>query len=264
VQALDEGLPIGYAHAGFGPNDDRSWIATDAGAICVVMVRPGAGEQEAAVGLIRRCEEYLRGRGARTIQGGGLAPLCPFYLGLYGGSEVPGVMDCDSVARRALAECGYREIARTMLLRRDLSGFESLIDRRQMQARRQLIVELVADAPTRTWWEASVLGEFDLTRFDLTPRTGGPPIASALFRSIEPSGTTSASRAVGLIHLSVDEAYRRRGLAFFLLSEALRQFLRMGIQHVETQIQSDDANMLALLGKLGFQSAEQGGVWLKE
>ena len=34
---------------------------------------------------------------------------------------------------------------------------------------------------------------------------------------------------MGLIELYVDEAYRRRGLAVFLLSEAFRQFARQGI-----------------------------------
>ena len=188
----------------------------------------------------------------------------PFYVGLYGGSELPGVLDSDTVARQAFAARGYREVERTTLLRRELSGFESLVDRRQMQVRRQMMVEVTADAPTRTWWEACTVGEFDLTRFDLVPRGGGSAVATATFRSMEPSGTTSVGRAAGLIELSVDAAYRRRGLALFLLSEAFRQFLRQGIMHVEVQARKSTPSPCEMLQKLGFQQVDQGGVWKKD
>ena len=169
--AFDDGQPVGFAHAGFGPNAEGTWISTEVGVTCVVLVRPGCAEAEVAAGLLDRCEDYLRRRGAKVLYGGGLDPLNPFYVGLYGGSELPGVLDSDTIARQALAARGYQEVERTTILRRELSGFESLVDRRQMQVRRQMIVEVTIDAPTRNWWEACTVGEFDLTRFDLVPRT---------------------------------------------------------------------------------------------
>ena len=199
VLAFDDGRPAGFAHAGFGPQPAASWISTDMGVTCMVLVRPDCTETEVAAGLLDHCEEYLRRRGARVLYGGGAEPLNPFYVGLYGGSELPGVLDSDTVAREVFAARGYQEVERTSLLRRDLSGFESPVDRRQMQVRRQTMVEVTADAPTRTWWEACTIGGFDLTRFDLVPRDGGPPIASATFRSMEPSGTVTVSRAAGLV-----------------------------------------------------------------
>ncbi len=261
--AWDDDQPVGFAHAGFGPNAQQNWTSTDAGVICVVLVRPGCAEADVAAGLVDRCEEYLRRRGAKVFYGGGLQPFNPFYVGLYGGSELPGVLDSDTIARHVFAARGYREVERTTILRRELSGFESLMDRRQMQVRRQMLVEVTSDAPTRTWWEACTVGEFDLTRFDVVPRAGGSPVATATFRSMEPSGTTSAGRAAGLIGLFVDEAYRRRGLAVFLLSEVFRQFLRQGITHVEVQTRQTDAAALGMFQKLGFQQMEQGGVWRK-
>jgi ribosomal protein S18 acetylase RimI-like enzyme len=261
--ALDDGRPVGFAHAGFGPNPEQNALSTEAGLTCVLLVRPGCAEAEVAAGLLDRCEEYLRRRGAKVLYGGGLQPLDPFYLGLYGGSELPGVLDSDATARQTFASHGYRETQRTTLLRRELDGFESTIDRRQMQVRRQMMVEVTSDAPTRTWWEACTIGPFDLTRFDLVPRLGGSSIATATFRSMEPTVTTAVSRATGLIGLSVDPAYRRRGLAIFLLSEAFRHFLRQGIVHVDAQAKQDDAVALAILHKLGFQEVGQGGVWRK-
>ena len=262
--AWDDDRPVGFAHAGFGPNADQNWIATEAGVTCLVLVRPDCAEDEVAAGLLDRCEQYLRGRGAKVFYGGGFQPLNPFYVGLYGGSQLPGVLDSDAVARRLFATHGYQEQNRTTILQGDLSSFESLVDRRQMQVRRQMVVEVTNDAPTRTWWEACTFGEFDLTRFDMVPRAGGPPVASATFRSMESSGSAHASRAAGLISLFVDESYRRRGLAVFLLSEAFRQFLRQGIMHVEVRARQADAPVLDMLRKLGFQRIEQGGVWRKD
>ena len=120
------------------------------------------------------------------------------------------------------------------------------------------------DAPTRTWWEACTVGSFDLTRFDLVPRGGGSVVATATFRSMEPSGTATVGRAAGLIDISVDAAYRRRGLAIFLLSEAFRQFLRQGILQVDVQVRQGQSVALSILQKLGFRQVDQGGVWRKQ
>jgi GNAT superfamily N-acetyltransferase len=261
--AFDDDKPVGFAHAGFCANADQTWISTEAGVISAVVVRPDCNEAEVAAGLVEHCEDYLRRRGAKVFYGGGFGLTCPFYLGLYGGSELPGILDTDAVVRNVFATRSYREVERTAILHRDLNGFESVIDRRQMQIRRQMIVEVTIDAPTKTWWEACTIGEFDLTRFDLMPRTGGKPIATAMFRSLEPGGTTAICRAVGLIGLSVDPAFRRRGLAIFLLSEAFRQFIRLGIVQVEVQTQESDAVVLEVLQKLGLQQTGQGGVWRK-
>jgi ribosomal protein S18 acetylase RimI-like enzyme len=263
VLACDDGRPVGFAHAGFGPNAEYNGISTEQGVTCVMVTKPGDAEADVAAGLLEQCEGYLRRRGAKTFFGGGLLPLAPFYVGLYGGSELPGVLDSDLIARRALAARGYEEIERAVLLGRDLAGFEARVDRQQMQIRRQMVVEVTVDAPTQTWWEACTLGEFDLTRFDLVPRAGGPAVASVLFRSMEPSGTVAVGRTVGLIELSVHSAYRRRGLAIFLMSEALRQFNRQGITRVETQAAETNTAALDVFRKLGFQETGRGGRWRK-
>lgn len=261
--AFDESELVGFAHAGFGPSPDRKWIATDTGVICAVVVKPGAAEREVANGLIERCEEYLRARGAKTIQGGGLSPVDPFYVGLYGGSELPGILDSDVVVRDVFAARGYQETDRTVLMHCELRGFESTVDRRQMQARRQMLVEVAADAPTHSSWEASVIGEFDLTRFDLVPRVGGPPVATVVFRAIEAAGHASVTRSVGLLGIAVAESHRRRGLAIFVLCEAFRQFLRDGVISVETQTKQNDKVSLDMFHRLGFQEVGHGGVWKK-
>ena len=92
ILAFDDGRPVGFAHAGFGPNENDSGISTDLGTTCLMMLEPGCSEAEVSAGLLERSEDYLRGRGAKVLYGGGMSPLNPFYLGLYGGSELPGVL----------------------------------------------------------------------------------------------------------------------------------------------------------------------------
>jgi len=262
--AFDDDRPVGFAHAGFGPNENQTWISNETGVTCIVLVRPDCTEaNEVATGLLERCESYLRDRGAEVLYGGATLLQAPFYLGLYGGCESPGVLDSDLLVQQLYSARGYEAVDHMLLFQRDLNGFESLIDRQQMQIRRQMIVEVTNDAPTKTWWEASILGEFDLTRFELVPRGGGATIATALFRSMQPSVTNAMGRSTGLIHFDVEPTYRRRGVANFLLSEAFRQFIRQGIMQVDTQIPQSDEAALGAMQKLGFQQIATGTVFRK-
>jgi len=145
-----------------------------------------------------------------------------------------------------------------------LEDFETPVDRRQLQIRRRMLVEVTVDPRPQNWWQACTVGEFDLTRFELVARGGGPAAAAATFRSMEPTGTSGVGRAAGLLDLWVDESLRRRGLAVFLLSEACRQFARQGIMLVEAQTMKHNLAALGVYHKLGFQQIGQGSVFRKD
>ncbi len=264
ILACDGDCVLGFAHATFGTNDGEEGISTEFGTTALLLVRPDCDEALVAAGLLEHSEAYLRRRDAKVIYGGGIRPLNGFYLGLYGGSELPGVLESDRVAQQAFTSHGYREIDRTLLFRRKLSTFEAVVDRRQMQVRRQMVVEVLADPPSRTWWEACTLGMFDLVRFALVPRTGGSAVATATFRRMELVPASLQPRSLGLIEVWVDESARRRGLAIFLLSEAFRQFIREGSSEVEVQAMQHNLAAQALYRKMGFEQFDQGGVFRKE
>jgi ribosomal protein S18 acetylase RimI-like enzyme len=255
---------IGFAHAGFGSNDTEDGISVELGTTIVLLVRPDRDQARVAAGLLEQCESYLRKRGTKVIYGGGIRPMNGFYLGLYGGSELPGVPDTDTVAQQALLARGYREIDRTLRFRRGLNNFEAVVDRRQMQVRRQMIVEVVVDPTPRTWWDACTLSTFDLVRFSLIPHAGGAAVATATFRRMELVPTTLQPSSSGLIEIWVEESARRRGLAVFLLSEAFRQFIREGTREVEVQAMQHNLAAHALYRKMGFQQIGQGSVYRKE
>jgi ribosomal protein S18 acetylase RimI-like enzyme len=265
ILAFDGDRAVGFAHAGFGPDDGRPVVSTQFGVTCLVLTRPDCSNPaEVASGLLAACEDYLRGRGAQVLYGGGLSPLNPFYLGLYGGSELPGILQSDTIAVELFRAHNYREIDQTQILDRNLQGFQAPISRQQLQLRRQMALEVLVDAPTCSWWQASTSGDFDLTRFDVHPRGGGTVIASATFRNMDPSGACGFIRAAGLMDVWVETSHLRQGLATYLLAEAFQHFLRQGITVVEAQTMQRNTAARGLYQKLGFVQVDQGLVFRKE
>jgi len=261
--AFEGNEAVGFAHAGFGPNEGQDAVDPRHGVTCLVMARAGAENTGAMQGLLEQCEAYLKRAGSQVLYGGGIQPIQPFYLGLYGGSELPGVLQSDTASLELFRSQGYEEIDQTLIVQRSLERFQVPIDRQQQQLRRQMAVEVTVDAPAATWWQACTTGDFDLTRFQVLPRGGGPVLAQATFRSMEPAGVGAFVRTAGLLHLTVDAAHRRRGLGMFLLSEAFQNFARQGILQVEAQTLRQNAAVVGLLGKLGFHQADQGSVFRK-
>lgn len=264
ILAFDGDRPVGFAHAGFGPNQQRSGISTESGVICMLVVRPDCAEAEVADALLRQCESYLRSRGAKVLYGGAVWPMVPFYLGLYGGSQMPGVLDSDTLARELYQSHGYQEIERTVVFRRSVSSsFHPPMDRRQMQLKRRLTVQTTSDPPPRDWWEACTIGDFDLTRFELVPRGGGPHLATVTVRALEPGRSWEFARACGLMELAVEPSHRRQGLATFLLAESFRLLVRQGVTAFEAQTELSNSASVALFRKLGLEQQEEGIVFSK-
>ena len=93
ILAVDDGVPVGFAHCGFAPNADRTDLDHSVGMISQLRFRQGKETDEIAAELVRRSIEYLKSKGAKSCYGGSQFPFAPFYLGMYGGSRVPGVAD---------------------------------------------------------------------------------------------------------------------------------------------------------------------------
>lgn len=263
ILALDDQRPIGLVHAGFGPAPQRDRVSTETGVTCLVLSLPEQPYPELAQELLRQSEAYLCGRGAKVLYGGGLAPLAPFYLGLYDGSELPGVLDNDPVAGGLYPACGYEPVTQTVQFERDLSDYRPPVDRQQRELRRRLIVEVRMDPPSRDWWEACTLGDYDLTRFELLPRGSGTPLASVTVRTMQSSGPVGFVRSAGLLDLCVDPAQRRQGLGTFLVHETMRSLAALGVTSVQTQTTRDAAAALGMLQKCDFHEISRGTVYRK-
>ena len=263
IVAIDGNTPIGFAHAGFGPNADGSALDTQVGTTSCVCLEPHAERTEIARQLLARTEAYLHGRGARQLHFGPLHPVDPFYVGLMDVSGSPGVLASDGDTLALLAEQGYRELDRHLILRRTLNDFRAPMDRQQAQLKRNFTVEFIQDPPAKTWWEAATLGQLERTLFTVQKRGGVATIASASFWDAPHFGPPTL-QATGLLSLNIPADAARDGLGVMLLGEALKTLQTQGSTVVETQIRREDSRSAELLFRLGFQEIDQAIVLAKE
>jgi ribosomal protein S18 acetylase RimI-like enzyme len=264
ILALDDGKAAGFVHAGFGPSDDGTNLNCRFGVTSLLLARPDYQQTEIGPELLARSEKYLRERGAQVLYAGGIRPLDPFYLGLYGGSELPGVLASDLFSNRLYQAAGYAEIDRVIVLERELAGFRPPVDRVQMQIRRGSVVEEMPDAAPRNWWEACALEHFQLIAFNLAESTGAASVGTARFWTMDTFAAGWGAQAAGLYDLEVTADRRRHGIATFLVSDALRRLAAQGIALVEVQTMAENAAALALYRKLGFREVDQGIVYRRQ
>jgi ribosomal protein S18 acetylase RimI-like enzyme len=263
ILVLSDNTPIGFVHAGFGANDEQTELDTSMGTIYQLMLRADRRSEALADELLRHAEEYLRGRGATVLYGGGIRPLNAFYLGLYGGSELPGVLVGDPVLGATCLRNGYREIDRVEILQLELANFRPPVTRSLRQLRRELSSQEVYCPPSNSRWEALTIGDFERLRFSLSA-PGGPSLAEVDFWDIEPLSTRWGVATAGMFDLRVNDARRRQGLATFLLVDAFERLRSRGIVLVEAQTMQNNAPALALYAKLGFTKVDEGVVYRKE
>ncbi len=263
IVAVDDNKVLGFAHCGFGPSEDQNTLSTESGTTCVVMLRPEA-ESSIAGELLAHSEAYLRQLGAKTLFGGGNFPLSPFYYGLYGGSEVSGVLDSDARMQAIFSEHGYRPAKRSLVFQRDLAGFRPIVDRQQIQIRRHTKFETVVDPPTTSWWEGCMFEPFDRTQCLLVPRDGGPALASVNFWNMETMSPVWGVHAVGIVGLEVPAPRRRQGLATYLLGESFRQLHTQGFTLAEVHVGEDNEVARALYRNLGFSEVDASILYRKD
>jgi GNAT superfamily N-acetyltransferase len=264
IVALHANEVVGFAHAGFGANEELSALDTDSGTTYQLMLRADHRHNDLADQLLAQSEIYLRERGAQVIYAGGIRPMNAFYLGLYGGSELPGVLLTDPVFGGACLRDGYREIDRVNVLQLALASFRPPITRDQRQLRRDTVCQEIYSPPARSWWESVTVGDFERLRFTLSPTAGGQPLAGVDFWDIEPLSTCWGAATAGMLDLQVTGARRRKGLATFLLGEAFTRLHNRGIVHVEAQTMQQNQPALSLYAKLGFNKVDEGVVYRKE
>jgi hypothetical protein len=263
IVAIDDERPVGLVHAGFGPRDTAAELDHAVGTIALVLVEPRDDQNSIADELLLLGEQYLVLNGAKTVYAGGADRRGPFYLGLYGGSELPGVPTTDEFALHLFHRHGYVETAPTTLLERDLASLRPVIDRIQIQLRRKAAVEAIFDPLPRSWWDACTLGAFSATSFMIRRRDGGPDPGSVLYWSMDPLSASRHARIAGMVDLRIETAARRQGWAKYLLSESLRHLAGQGITAVQAQTTPDQLEAAELLLKMGFQEVGKGVVLRK-
>jgi ribosomal protein S18 acetylase RimI-like enzyme len=263
ILALADGNPVGFAHAGFGPNENGSALSTATGVVCLLGVLPSYRRAGIGSELLRRCEAYLRGCGATVLLAGPQLWQAPFLFGLYGGSAPPGFLESDAAARPFLEKRGYRPATKRLVLQRSLEQPPAPADPRF--AAHRLKYEVHA-APLRalSWWHECVLGPVELFDFRLIDRVSNRAGARASLWEMETFSPRWNEHAVGLLEMEVLPELRRQGLAKFLLTQTLRHLNEQFYTLAEVQVPEGDGPTLSLLGGLGFTQVDQGVQYRRE
>jgi len=254
---------VGFVHAGFGADCSHCAVDCSEGTTCLLLVAPHDNRPMIAAELLAASEEYLRGRGAKQLYAGSQFPLNPFYLGMYGSSDVAGVLASNIGWVSLLSNSGYQPRVRRVLAGRTLSGFRPPVDRQQMQVRRKFKVAEPAYVVPDNWWDACVWALHEWTQFKLVLPGGGEPIVSAIFWDVEPLGHNWGLATAGLVKLDDTPEAREAGLTTYLLAEALRQFQSAGYAQFEAQVAAGDESLRAIFGELGLNEYDEGVLWAK-
>ncbi|MCA9121057.1 MAG: hypothetical protein H6822_30780 [Planctomycetaceae bacterium] len=256
--AVQGGKPIGFAHAGFGPNAELTGIEYTTGTTALLLVSPHRDREMISQELLAHSERYLLERGATTLYGGATESLAPFYFGLYGGSKLSGILASDVAGTELFRNAGYSESVQTRIFRRELTGFRPPVDRELMQVRRQYQLVKQSDSLPRNWWEACGFAAIERLEFVMLPKAKGPPVAEARLWDIEPMASSWGVHAMGFTEMIVSASENARAVATHFVSEIFRQIQGFGITLVEFQVSVENALGIEVCQKLGFEEVDQG------
>ncbi len=257
IVAVQDGHAVGFAHAAFGPNGDHSAIDTSVGTTLLVVVVPHAEQESIGAALLDRCEDYLRRRGATVVMGGGSPGMRSFYLGLYGGADLPGILDSSPGMQDVFGRAGYEPVERIGVLRRPLAGFRPPVNRLQLAIRRSTTLRVIDEPSRRTWWEAATTTGIALRRYELRG-AGEDLLGTASFWDMQPLAAAWGVSAAGLLHVGIEGPRRRQGLAHYMVAEALHDLAQEGVTLAETHVPLSNAPAVQLFTKLGFEVAAYG------
>lgn len=263
IVAEQEGRVVGFAHGSFGSNDAGNGQDFALGVTQMLLMHPEFATPDMSRDLLAGSEEYLRSRGAKVLYGGGIPPLDAFYLGMYGGSELSGVLASDPPLNLIFQDNGYEVACESAVMHLELALLKPTISREQRALRQKSQLDHTFSLPIKSWWEANRLGDVERQRFTLSPKRSPETLASVEFWDIEPLAASWGIRTSGLWNLFVHEDHRRKKLASCLLSEAFKTLRKRGVSLIEAHTMRENEAAMALYHSLGFTQVDAGYAYRK-
>jgi ribosomal protein S18 acetylase RimI-like enzyme len=256
--ATDDGVPVGFAHAGFGPNQQWTALSFESGVTCLLAVLPPYRRRGIGSELLRQSEDYLRQRGARHFLAGPLSPVDPFYFALYGGSAPAGIMASENLAPTFLQRHGYEPLETRLVFQRGLTQAVQVVDGRFPNHRRLYDLRIVPRLRAGPWWEECVLGPVEVVDFRLENKNTGEVAAWLSVWEMDLFSWRWSQPAVGFVHIEVPPPARRQGLAKYLLTQTLHYLQDQFFGLSEIHISPGDVPTLELFRTLGFEQVDSG------
>jgi ribosomal protein S18 acetylase RimI-like enzyme len=262
----EDGVAIGFVHAGFGPSADPArprTIDPELGTIAMLVVDPSVVDPSVERGLIEAGEAYLRSRGAKVIYAGGQSPINPFYWGVYGGSECAGVLSSHIAFQRAALSAGYEPVSTSVLLQANLSSPEPR-DPKGVILRRQTRIDIIDDAQSPDWWESAAIGIFRPTLYRLVSRTADErELAHASTWEMAGFGRSDGRVHLALHAVEVAPDVRRRGYGRHIIGEIMKKARSQWNEVIDVQTLSTNQPALGLYESLGFVRVETSTLFRK-
>jgi ribosomal protein S18 acetylase RimI-like enzyme len=258
ILAQENGTCVGFCHAGFGGNREEKALDRTAGVTCVVGVLPTHRRRGIGSELLKRSEAYLRESGATQLFAGAMYPLDPFYLGMYGGSDVPGFLTSDDGAEAFFARHAYRPARTSLVLQRRLNQPMKIIDARFVAHRLHFDVRVAPRLSRMSWWQECVFGLVEPLEFLLEEKPAGKFAGRVLAWEMEGFSLRWSQPSVGLCRLEVREDLRRQGVGRFFLSQVLRYVQEQFFEVAEIHVPETNEPAVKLCRGLGFEQVDVG------
>lgn len=267
IVAEDEDkFPVGFIHAGFGPDPTRARLDHSIGVTCILALRYSHRKQGIGKELLRRSEEYLISRGAKTLIAGSQRPYNPFYFGLYGGSDSPGFLAADVDAGPFFISRGYHLADSVLVFQRKLDQPLSIVDTRFANLKRRFDIQVSPRMEVGTWWDECIQGQIEPEpmQFRMEEKKTGLVAASLVLWEMENYSWRWNYPAAGIIDSFVRPEFRRQGMGKYLVAHVLRYLQEQFFGVIEVQCQQSNESAAALFGSLGFDAIDVGRTYRKE
>ncbi len=258
ILAVDDGKPVGFVHAGFGPAPGWGGVDESVGIISQLRVINSDQAAEVSRELLIRAASYLAGSGATICYAGSKFPCSPFYLGLYGGSRIPGIPIEDEFMSTALQRFGFQTGDRILVLQRSLQEFRQPISRSQMAVRRMYQVIPTVDPLLPNWWDCCSFGWSEIFGFRVSQRSDQQIVGKVMYWEIQPLSKHWGQLTMGLVEMEIDEFVRGQGLATFLIGESLRYLAAQKVDRVEVQLRESNEPAINVARRMGFELISEG------
>src|SRR5262249_1788854 len=118
-------------------------------------------------------------------------------------------------------------------------------------------------AHRESWWRGCVLGPFETGEFRMQDKQTEEVVARTTLWEMDLFRYTWQETCVGLLDLYVEPAFRRRGLAKYLMAQLLVHLHRQAMSLFEAHINLDNQAGLGLFHGLEFDQVDTGRCFRK-
>ncbi|WP_339733581.1 GNAT family N-acetyltransferase [uncultured Gimesia sp.] len=261
IVAVEDGEPVGFVLAGFGPNKEESALDYSQGVICTVIVHPKFRRRGIGRDLVLKAEDYLKSKGAVNITAGPSGLLSPYLVGLYGGTRPSGFLLSDPLAAPFFESIGYDAIKSIRIYQRDLLGPKPPIKFHLVNIRRKMQLMISDDYQAPNWWWLTRLGRLETLHFELVPKTGDGAVASATVIGLDLYIPKWEERVIGLTDVFVKEDERSKGYGQSLLLEIARRLQDELITKLEWHVEESNTVAAHVALAVGYYQIDTGIVY---